>query len=85
MYSKMKNMIIMDNKEQKLPLEVCKETTSNQESSDSSSDQITEFVTEFDESSLPPIDGGYQAWLFLVACFMVEGIVWGMFASCGRY
>jgi len=27
--------------------------------------------------SLPPVDGGKDAWLFLAACFMIEGLVWG--------
>ena len=30
-----------------------------------------------DHSSLPPIDGGKDAWLFLAACFVVEALVWG--------
>ena len=30
---------------------------------------------EFD--SLPPADGGKQAWLFLTACFLVEALIWG--------
>jgi hypothetical protein len=29
------------------------------------------------EFSLPPIDGGKDAWLFLAACFTLEGTVWG--------
>ena len=29
------------------------------------------------EFSLPPVDGGKDAWLFLAACFMIEGLVWG--------
>ena len=28
-------------------------------------------------NSLPPADGGKDAWLFLIACFMVEALVWG--------
>ncbi|KAK1987241.1 major facilitator superfamily transporter [Colletotrichum cereale] len=28
-------------------------------------------------SSLPPVDGGRQAWLFLAACFAIEMLVWG--------
>lgn len=28
--------------------------------------------------SLPPTDGGKDAWLFLFACFMLEGLIWGM-------
>lgn len=26
---------------------------------------------------LPPIDGGWQAWLFISASFVVEMLVWG--------
>ena len=29
--------------------------------------------------SLPPVDGGKDAWFFLAACFMLEGLVWGKF------
>jgi hypothetical protein len=29
------------------------------------------------EFSLPPVDGGRDAWLFLAAAFMVETLVWG--------
>jgi hypothetical protein len=28
-------------------------------------------------SSLPPTDRGKDAWLFLVACFMLEALIWG--------
>jgi hypothetical protein len=31
--------------------------------------------------SLPPVDGGKSAWLFLAAAFVVEALVWGM-SSC---
>jgi hypothetical protein len=31
--------------------------------------------------SLPPVDGGKDAWLFLAASFIVEALVWGM---CSR-
>jgi hypothetical protein len=27
--------------------------------------------------SLPPTDGGKDAWLFLFACFMLEAMIWG--------
>ncbi|KAL8725899.1 MAG: hypothetical protein Q9166_007064 [cf. Caloplaca sp. 2 TL-2023] len=30
-----------------------------------------------DESHLPPADYGKAAWLFLVGCFWLEGLVWG--------
>lgn len=29
-------------------------------------------------SALPPVDGGKDAWLFLVAAFMIETLVWGL-------
>jgi hypothetical protein len=29
-------------------------------------------------SSLPPVDGGKDAWFFLAACFAIEALVWGM-------
>ena len=29
------------------------------------------------EFSLPPLDGGKDAWLFLAASFMMEALVWG--------
>jgi len=29
------------------------------------------------EFSLPPVDGGKDAWLFLATCFFVEAMVWG--------
>jgi hypothetical protein len=28
-------------------------------------------------SSLPPTDGGKDAWLFLLASFMLEALIWG--------
>lgn len=31
-------------------------------------------TTEF---SLPPVDRGKDAWLFLAACFVLEALVWG--------
>lgn len=34
--------------------------------------------TESEEGfSLPPTDGGKDAWLFLFSCFMLEAMVWG--------
>ncbi|KAF1960499.1 MFS general substrate transporter [Byssothecium circinans] len=35
--------------------------------------------------SLPPTDGGKDAWLFLLACFMLEGLIWGFAASYGIF
>lgn len=36
------------------------------------------------EFSLPPVDGGKDAWLFLIACFAIEALVWGMFCFRSR-
>ena len=33
---------------------------------------------DFSESQLPPIDRGKDAWLFLITCFFIEALVWGM-------
>ncbi|KAI0879155.1 major facilitator superfamily domain-containing protein [Hypoxylon argillaceum] len=33
--------------------------------------------TQRQEFSLPPVDGGKDAWLFLAAVFVVDGLVWG--------
>lgn len=30
-----------------------------------------------EEFSLPKTDGGWRAWTFLFACFMLEALVWG--------
>ncbi|KAK4189528.1 monocarboxylate transporter 10 [Podospora australis] len=35
--------------------------------------------------SLPPVDGGKQAWLFLAAAFMIEALVWGFPMSFGVF
>jgi len=32
-----------------------------------------------DEKRLPPVDGGFQAWMFLGACVMLEALIWGKF------
>ncbi|KAL3421841.1 major facilitator superfamily transporter [Phlyctema vagabunda] len=29
-------------------------------------------------ANLPPVDGGRQAWLFLVGCFFFEALIWGL-------
>lgn len=31
---------------------------------------------------LPPTDGGKDAWLCLMACFMLEAMIWGKSTSC---
>ncbi|KAF2113364.1 major facilitator superfamily domain-containing protein [Lophiotrema nucula] len=35
--------------------------------------------------SLPPADGGKDAWLVLLACFMLEALIWGFPASYGVF
>lgn len=30
-----------------------------------------------DEARLPPVDRGFHAWMFLIASFVIEGLVWG--------
>ncbi|KAI0976265.1 MFS general substrate transporter [Xylaria arbuscula] len=37
------------------------------------------------EFSLPPADGGKEAWLFLAACFVVDALVWGFTLSFGVF
>lgn len=31
--------------------------------------------------SMHPADGGKDAWLFLLSCFMLEALIWGQFSS----
>ncbi|KAI2628535.1 major facilitator superfamily domain-containing protein [Hypoxylon sp. NC1633] len=38
-----------------------------------------------EEFSLPPVDSGKSAWLFLVACWLVEALVWGFAFSFGVF
>jgi hypothetical protein len=35
--------------------------------------------------SLPPTDGGKDAWLCLLACFLLEAMIWGFPASFGVF
>ena len=37
-----------------------------------------QLALEREATSLPPMDGGKDAWLFLAATFVVEAFVWGM-------
>ncbi|EFY94170.1 MFS transporter [Metarhizium robertsii] len=37
------------------------------------------------EFSLPPVDGGKDAWFFLAACFFVEALTWGFPFSFGVF
>ena len=38
--------------------------------------QISESGRE--QVALPPVDGGYQAWLLLAGCFIINVLVWGL-------
>ena len=35
--------------------------------------------------SLPPVDGGRAAWLFLLGCFVIEMVLWGFPFSFGVF
>lgn len=39
-------------------------------------DEPSEEVDD-DDAALPPADHGKQAWLFLIGCFCIEGLLWG--------
>ncbi|KAI8949627.1 major facilitator superfamily domain-containing protein [Xylaria longipes] len=45
-------------------------------------DQNASRNTEF---SLPPVDGGREAWLFLAACFVVDALIFGYVFSFGVF
>ncbi|KAJ5864216.1 uncharacterized protein N7529_006132 [Penicillium soppii] len=38
-----------------------------------------------DEKSLPPVDGGFHAWMFLGACVMLEALIWGFAFAFGVF
>ncbi|KAF5340127.1 hypothetical protein D9758_013148 [Tetrapyrgos nigripes] len=42
-------------------------------------------LPRLNESSLPPMDGGYHAWSYLIAAFFVETIVWGFPETFGVF
>ncbi|CAI9638160.1 unnamed protein product [Alternaria burnsii] len=44
-----------------------------------------EHAPEQGQVSLPPVDGGKGAWLFLAAAFIVEALVWGFPFSYGVF
>lgn len=48
-------------------------------------DGLPENENAHPEFSLPPVDGGRDAWLFLAASFMIEGLVWGFSFSFGIF
>jgi hypothetical protein len=37
------------------------------------------------ENDLPPVDGGFHAWMFLAASTMIEALVWGFAFSFGVF
>ncbi|KAK6951155.1 hypothetical protein Daesc_007686 [Daldinia eschscholtzii] len=49
-------------------------TTSDESTTPQADSQPEDGRQEF---SLPPVDGGKDAWLFLAACFAIEALVWG--------
>jgi len=46
---------------------------------------LVETQPEGHEFSLPPVDHGKDAYLFLAACFIVEALVWGFPFSFGVF
>jgi hypothetical protein len=40
-------------------------------------DEVAELPSTRQEFSLPRVDGGKDAWLFLTASFFIEALVWG--------
>jgi hypothetical protein len=51
------------------------------ESRNNSTDRIEpgELVHSHEGRQLPPVDGGKDAWMFLVAGFIIEGLTWGWY------
>jgi hypothetical protein len=42
------------------------------------SENSTEYVENIDKDViLPSVDGGRQAWAFMLGAFMIEGLMWG--------
>ncbi|KAG4423573.1 hypothetical protein IFR04_003255 [Cadophora malorum] len=49
-------------------------------------DNCTEFIVNADEDTiLPPVDGGRQAWAFMIGAFMIEGLMWGFPLTFGVF
>jgi hypothetical protein len=42
-------------------------------------DETTSLATQPETLSLPPADGGWQAWLFLTGSFTIETLIWGKY------
>ena len=50
----------------------------NSDSSREYSENSTDYVENIDKDViLPPVDGGRQAWAFMLGAFMIEGLMWG--------
>ncbi|KAJ5040204.1 hypothetical protein NUH16_010006 [Penicillium rubens] len=48
-------------------------------------DQESDSRIILDDEKLPPVDGGVQAWLFLMASAMLEALVWGYAFAFGIF
>ncbi|KXJ90912.1 major facilitator superfamily domain-containing protein [Microdochium bolleyi] len=59
--------------------------TATQSGSDTPRVDVSDDERERQISSLPPVDGGKDAWLFLAACFAIEALVWGFPFSFGVF
>lgn len=58
----------------------------NSESTRQSDIELQDLQTthsEREQVSLPPADGGYQAWLLLAGCFVINVLIWGFAFSFG--
>jgi hypothetical protein len=51
----------------------------NGDSSRENAENCTEFVNADEDTILPPVDGGQQAWAFMLGAFMIEGLMWGKY------
>ena len=50
----------------------------NGNSSRKHSENSTDYVKNIDKDvTLPSVDGGRQAWAFMLGAFMIEGLMWG--------
>ncbi|CAG8418948.1 unnamed protein product [Penicillium salamii] len=62
-----------------------KEYTTSLASRSTPSDQESDSQIIMDDKDLPPVDGGPQAWLFLIASAMLEALVWGYAFAFGVF
>ena len=52
----------------------------NSDSSRDHPENCTECIVNGNEDTiLPPVDGGQQAWAFMLGAFMIEGLMWGKY------